>query len=251
MNSHQSKPTAKGAVIVTGAGRRIGRALVEYLSGVGHPVCLHYFRSDDSAEQVASSLRDRGGQVVTVKADLAQSTEAVQQIFSACTTLGAPQILINNAAIFTAQSLHEVDGPSFDETIAVNLKAPTLLCRQFASAASSGQIINIADWRGLRPIPGHLSYTLSKAGLIALTEMLALELAPRIRVNAIALGAILPAETGADEELDIESRNPLRRAGGITAVVSAVDYLLNTPFVTGETLRLTGGEELAIQRGRE
>jgi len=189
--------------------------------------------------------------VVTVKADLAQSTEAVQQIFSACTTLGAPQILINNAAIFTAQSLHEVDGPSFDETIAVNLKAPTLLCRQFASAASSGQIINIADWRGLRPIPGHLSYTLSKAGLIALTEMLALELAPRIRVNAIALGAILPAETGADEELDIESRNPLRRAGGITAVVSAVDYLLNTPFVTGETLRLTGGEELAIQRGRE
>jgi pteridine reductase len=251
VNSQQNKQTVKTAVIVTGAGRRIGRVLVEYFAAKGHPVCLHYFRSGDAAESLASSLRDRGATVVTVKADLAQTTQAVRKIFAACTDIGTPQILVNNAAIFSAESLLQVDGPSFDETIAVNLKAPTLLSRQFASVASSGQIINMADWRGLRPIPGHLSYTLSKAGLIALTEMLALELAPAIRVNAIASGAILPAESGADEGLDMDARNPLRRAGGTEAIVSAVDYLVNTSFVTGEILRLTGGEELAIQRGHK
>jgi NAD(P)-dependent dehydrogenase (short-subunit alcohol dehydrogenase family) len=238
-----------GVVIVTGAAKRVGRAIVENLAELGYPICIHYFRSSDEAESLAAQIRARGGRVVTVGADLTHSEAAARAILDACLKLGMPTTLINNASSFFPESLGDATADSFDSTMATNVKTPLILSREFAKVAPTGQIINVADWRGLHPIPGHLSYTLSKAALIALTQLLALELAPDIRVNAIAPGALLPASHGLPEELELSARNPLRRVGGTRAVVEAVDYLMKASFVTGEVLRVTGGEELAIQRG--
>jgi NAD(P)-dependent dehydrogenase (short-subunit alcohol dehydrogenase family) len=240
-----------GPVVVTGGAKRVGRSIVEYFASRGHPVCIHYFRSGDDAESLAEQIGEQGGRVVTVQADLTQSEEAAQRIMSACLSLGTPTALINNAAAFRPESLAETTAESFDTTLATNVKTPLVLSREFAKIATVGQIINIADWRGLHPIPGHLTYTLSKAALIAMTQLLAQELAPNIRVNAIAPGALLPASHGLDQGIDLAARNPLRRPGGTEAVVNAVDYLMKASFVTGEILRVTGGEELAIQRGHE
>jgi pteridine reductase len=130
----------------------------------------------------------------------------------------------------------------------VNLKAPAFLCREFAARHQAGQpaaIVNIADWRGLRPVPGHFSYTLTKAGLVALTQLLALELAPDIRVNAVAPGAILPPPgAGSDVLQRLAQQVPLKRHGGPADITEAILYLLRADFVTGEVLCVTGGEHL-------
>lgn len=252
---HTSVPIDIGPVIITGCALRVGRAIAEHLAARGYPICIHYRHSASAANILAAGIRDRGGSAVTVAADFTEPAKAVEQIYSACSTLGRPTLLINNASVFAAESLMEITSESFDATMATNLKAPLLLSQRFADCWSGAhshgadpQIINIADWRGLRPIPGHLTYTLTKASLIALTELLALELAPTIRVNAIAPGALLPASSG-PEPTPLERRNPLLQVGGTEAVVRAIEYLCTARFVTGEVMKVTGGEELAIQRG--
>lgn len=231
-------------MIVTGSAKRVGRAVVEHLASLGHPVCIHFFQSAKDAQSLATRIREQGGQAVTVGADLTDSEGAARAIMESCQQLGTPVALINNASVFMPESLSEATADSFDKTLATNVKTPLILSREFAKLAKVGQIINIADWRGLHPIPGHLTYTLSKATLITLTQLLAQELAPNIRVNAIAPGALLPASHGLDGDVELADRNPLRRAGGTEAVVTAVEYLMKAKFVTGEVLRVTGGEEL-------
>lgn len=233
--------------VVTGAAKRLGKAIALSLADAGCDVCLHYGRSRDAVEETAAEVRARGVRSVAVPADLSSPRDAAETIFTAAEQLGSVGILINSAAIFGEGTLLTTTDDDWDRHFAVNLRAPFHLCREFArrhAAGTPGQIVNIADWRATRPGTGHLAYTLTKSALVTLTRILALELAPDMQVNAIAPGAILPAvdsDVAAFERL--ADGIPLRRTGGPKDVTDAVLYLLRSAFVTGELLHVTGGEE--------
>ncbi len=243
-----SQLTDKVAV-VTGAGVRIGRAIALGLAEAGADVCVHYGHSAKAADETANVVRALGRRASLVQADLSDAVASARRIIDhAVTELGRVDILVNNAAVFEAVSLAELDEAVWDRHLAIDLKAACFLCREFALAletGSRGHIVNIADWRAERPVPGHLPYTVAKAGLVALTKLLAVELAPQVQVNAVAPGAILPPP-GEDERFLAErAKNiPLRCSGRTEDVVQAVVYLLQSDFVTGEVLHVTGGEQL-------
>ena len=248
--------------LVTGGAVRIGRALVDRLLQAGVRVCVHSHRpvaeivklfpeapvtrslSEDAPVGAGSATS-----LCFVSADLSNPVTAARTVVAqAVQELGTIDFLINNAAIFEPGTLVTTDEASWDRQLTLNLKAPTFLCQAFAKqvpANSVGKIVNIIDWRGLRPPVGHLAYTISKAGLVALTQVLAQELAPRILVNGIAPGAILPPP-GADQDhlQRITKRIPLRRTGSPADIAEALIYLLQADFVTGEILSVTGGEGL-------
>lgn len=235
--------------LVTGGAIRIGRALVERLLERGLSVAVHFGHSTESAEELLRASASEQTRVRLVQGDLSAGASSAERVFSAAQeALGTIDVLINNAAIFHPDSLESLSAEQFHRHMAINLEAPLFLAQAFAKALPSerrGHIINLADWRAMRPVPGHLAYTISKAGLVAATKMLAAELAPRIQVNAIAPGAILPpAGADADYEQQLVRRNPLQRVGGARAIVHAAEYLLDSDFVTGEVLMVTGGEEL-------
>ena len=237
-------------VIITGAAVRLGKAMAVRLAGEGANVCVHYGHSNDEAEETLCLLQSSGIKAVCVQADLAEETpSAAARIFDAAEgEIGPVNLLVNSAAIFEPSTLREITEDDWDRHFSINLKAPTWLSKEFANRLpeeSPGSIINIVDWRGLRPQPGHLAYTLTKSGLVSLTKLLAQELAPRVRVNAIAPGAILPPP-GADEDhlTRLREKIPLRKTGRPDDITDAVVYLACAPYVTGQILSVTGGEEL-------
>ncbi|MGE0375799.1 MAG: SDR family oxidoreductase [Planctomycetaceae bacterium] len=237
--------------VVTGGAVRVGRALCLMLARNGARICLHYGRSRDAAEQTALDIRALGGEVVTVQSDLLQPELAAETILSAAVqSFGRINVLVNSAAIFEPGTLRDTTPDDWDRHQRINLLAPVCLSRRFADHVPSdgqGAIINIADWRALRPQPGHLAYTLSKAGLVCLTQILAQELAPRIRVNAIAPGAILPSTSADPSEFEqLAEVIPLGRTGHPGDIAGAALYLLQSDFVTGEVLHVTGGQHLCI-----
>lgn len=236
--------------VVTGGAVRIGREVSLALAREGARVCVHYGRSQSEAERTASEIRAAGGEAVTVQADLMEPEAAAEKIFSAAVSRwGFVDVLINSAAIFESGSLLATTSDTWDRHHRINLQTPVWLSREFARRLPpdrDGAMINIVDWRAVRPQPGHLAYTLSKAGLVCLTQILAQELAPRIRVNAIAPGAILPAPGVTPAEFDrLADQIPLRRTGNTSDIVRAAMYLLQSDFVTGEILHVTGGQQLA------
>lgn len=237
-------------VLVTGAAQRVGREIALALARRGCRIALHYLSSMDAAEATAGEIRAEGVECEIVRADLSRPVEAAVAMFEQLE--GAdflPDHLVHNASIFEPGNLFETDESLWDRHFAINLKAPFFLSREFArcitARSASGAIVSIADWRGLRPVPGHDAYTLSKAGLIAMTKLLAGELAPSIRVNAVAPGAVLPVAGDATGQADRAATSiPLRRAGTPADVAGAVVFLLESPFVTGEVLTVDGGEGL-------
>ncbi|HID20812.1 MAG TPA: SDR family oxidoreductase [Planctomycetaceae bacterium] len=235
--------------IVTGGGVRIGRAIAEGLAQQGVRVCVHFGRSRQQAEQLTRSLREAGGHAACVSADLRQPVQAAATIFEfAHKTFGRVDILINSAAIFEASSCAEATEEQWDRHVAINLKAPFFLTQALARSIGDrrGHVVHVADWRAVRPSRGHVIYSLTKNGLVALTRLLALELAPAIQVNALALGAILPPEGQSTwtEAASLLQKIPLRQVGSPEAVVEAVLFLLRSDFITGEVLHITGGQEL-------
>jgi pteridine reductase len=246
----QSKLRLSGRVaVVTGAGVRLGRAIALALAGEGADIVVHYGRSRDDAERTAAAIRDLGRRAVTVSADLAHPAAAATTIFDAAATLGSADVLVNSAAIFEDASLAATTDELYDRHLAINLKAPCFLCREFVRRLPAGRtacIVNLADWRAETPPADFLAYTLSKAGVVALTKALALQLAPQVRVNAIAPGAMLPPP-GEEEEPWRSTKLPeipLRRTGSPDDIAAAAVYLVNSNFVTGEVLHVTGGEHL-------
>ncbi|MEZ6099552.1 MAG: SDR family oxidoreductase [Pirellulaceae bacterium] len=240
--SSSSAPVA----LVTGGAVRLGRSLAVALAHDGFDIVVHYHSSASEANAVCGEISAIGRRAVALAADLAAGEAAVDELWQGVAPWGdAPCLLVNSAAIFASESLQEFSSSRFAQHIAINLQAPLLLSRRFARDLSwaEGQIINIVDWRGLHPQPGHLSYTLAKAGLVAATRLLARELAPRIRVNAIAPGAILPPP-GADRSYleAIAEQVPLQRTGSPKDIVDAMLYLAHAPFVTGQILEVTGGQ---------
>jgi NAD(P)-dependent dehydrogenase (short-subunit alcohol dehydrogenase family) len=239
--------------IVTGGGVRLGRAISLALAAAGMRVCVHFGHSCDEAAETVDRICTQGVKAIAVQADFCEPVSATQFVMqSALDEFGEVDVLINSAAIFEQAGLEGTDESLWDRHFDVNLKAPVFLCKEFArqfSAGRRGHIVNISDWRATRPGTGYLAYTLTKSGLTTLTRMLAQELAPNVQVNAVAPGAILPPPGGDEAAFaKLAERIPLGRTGTVHDVTDAVLFLLQSDFITGEVLHISGGEQIAGTR---
>ncbi len=235
--------------IVTGGAVRIGRAISLALAQAGARILVHYSGSAEAARSTVEQITSSGGRAESVSADFTKPVQAARTVVAAALDHFAQvDMLINSAAIFARGSLAATTEPDWDRHFAINLKTPAFLCQEFAARhnpGGAGAIVNIADWRGLHPVPGYLAYTLTKSAVVAMTRLLALELAPAIRVNAVAPGAILPPPGSTPEDLNrMAEQLPLKRHGSVDDVTAAVLFLLRSDFVTGEVLYVTGGQHL-------
>jgi pteridine reductase len=235
--------------IVTGGAVRLGRALSLALANAGASVVVHYSHSESDAVETLRQIAELGRDAVSVSADLSHSTAASKQVMTAAIAhFGRVDILVNSAAIFEPGTLASTTEAQWDKHFSINLKSAFFLSQEFATRRTTGQsgvIINIADWRGLHPVPGNIAYSLTKSGIVMLTRLLAQELAPEVRVNAIAPGAILPPPGRDQHDLEkLAEQIPLRRSGSTDDVTSAALYLIQADYVTGEVLYVTGGQHL-------
>ena len=239
----------RGAVaLVTGGAHRVGRAIALALAGAGCDVFVHYGTSADEAIATAEEIRSLGVRAAIGSADLEDHSAGEELIAAATEELGPVTVLVNSASGFPRDTLLTLDPETFHRTLHVTLVAPVMLTRAFAIALSEdreGVVVNITDWRTARPYPDHFSYSVAKGALDAFTRTAAVALAPRIRVNAVALGAILPPP-GKDSAYlrELAGTLPLRRTGNPRLIAEAVLYLIGSDFTTGEILRVAGGAHL-------
>ncbi len=233
--------------LITGAGKRIGKAFALAISEFGGNVAIHYGRSADAAEETAEIARTHGVQAITLQADL-RDEEAVQALVpKASKDLGTVHWLINNASVFEDLTASETDIEAWTAHLSINLTAPFILSQALISQldAEPGAILNMLDWRALRPGADHFAYTISKAGLVALTKSSAQAYAPQVRVNGLALGAILPPPGASDYDPAIVEDVPAARWGSVEETVNAMLFLMAGPeFITGEIIHLDGGRHL-------
>jgi pteridine reductase len=227
---------------------RLGKALALALAEEGVGLAIHYNRSSDPAEQTVAEIQALGRDAVAIQGDLSLPGQAPAIVERAADRLGELDILVNSAAIFEPGDLAQTTEVGWDKHFVINLKAPFFLSQAFAAHVGRNRparIVNLADWRGLRPDPDYLAYSLTKAGVMAMTKGLALALAPNIQVNAIAPGAILPPPGKDQAHLErLAGEIPLRHVGSPAEIVGTLLYLLRSDFVTGETLFVTGGQHL-------
>ena len=234
--------------VVTGGAHRIGRALTLGLASAGANVYIHYNRSAELAEETASLARQKGVNAVVGPADLGDPRIGQQLIADATSTLGPISILVNSASGFPRDRFQSVGLDEWRDTLDLTLASPVFLTQAFASALagdSEGAVVNVTDVKTANPYREHFSYVVAKGGLDVFTRAAALALAPRIRVNAVALGVVLPPP-GEDDEYArrLASKVPMRRPGGAEPVASAVLALIENDFVTGEIIRVDGGGHL-------
>jgi pteridine reductase len=231
-------------VLVTGGARRVGKIFALTCARAGADVVIHHGHSDEEAEKVGEEITGLGRRCWIFKADLNDASQAqslIPQINESTPLHG----LVNSAAIFEPLSLEKTSIEDWEKHIAVNLTAPFLLSQAFAKQAADGaRIVNIIDWRALRPAADHFPYTISKAALASMTESLAVALAPKIIVNGLALGAILPPSDGKATP-NITKSIPMGRWAEEQEVEQALLFLLTCPaYITGEIIRLDGGRHL-------
>lgn len=231
--------------LVTGGARRIGRALVEMLAQEGFAVAIHCRESVHDAEALLAQI---GGRGCIVKADLACEVDTRGLVARVQDTLGPIGVLVNNASVFTRDEVGDVTRESWDRHLEPNLRAPFVLAQDMATALpadAEGMVLNILDQRVWNLTPHFVTYTLSKAGLWTLTQSLALALAPRLRVNAIGPGPVLPAVGQSEEHFQAMcDRTPLGRGASPAEIAAAARMLLALPSVTGQMLALDGGQHL-------
>jgi NAD(P)-dependent dehydrogenase (short-subunit alcohol dehydrogenase family) len=239
------------AVLITG-GKRIGAVVAADLARRGADVALAYNRSSREAEEAAASVREAGRRAVVIRVDLSDASACRRLVDEAAAALGRLDILINMASVYTEVPFDETDETRWDAVIDVDLKAAFLCARAAAPhmrAAGGGRIINFSDWIAVSGRPrykGYLPYYVAKRGIIGLSEALALELAgDQILVNTVAPGPILaPPGTSTEEFAAVEASTPLGRWGGEVEIAKAVAFLIESDFVTGETLRVDGGRHV-------
>ncbi len=234
--------------LVTGGGVRVGRALALGLAGAGADVFVHYHRSSAGAEATAADIRTGGTRAAIGSADLADPAVAPDLVAAATSALGPVSILVNSASGFPTDTLTDVTVEGWRATFDVTLAGPMFLTQAFAAALPAdvgGAVVNITDVKTATPYRKHFSYMVAKGGVDTFTRAAALALAPRIRVNAVALGVILPPP-GEDQAYveRLAADLPLRRVGGTEPVVGAVLALIENDFVTGEIVRIDGGAHL-------
>ncbi len=236
-----------GTVLITGAARRIGKAIVDALAEDGWRIALHYGGSADEAEAGAADLRARGAEVALYEADLRDEAQVRGLIPRIAGEMGTLDCLVNNASVFERDSLGDAARESWDAHMEVNLRAPFVLTQAFADQyrGENGNIINILDQRVWNLTPHFSSYTLSKAGLWTLTQTTALALAPAIRVNGVGPGPTLPSPRQSEDRFREQwERTPLARRVGPQEIASAVRFILATPSMTGQMIALDSGQHL-------
>jgi pteridine reductase len=236
------------AALVTGAGRRMGRAFASALAGRGMHVALHFNASKDGAESLRAEIEGRGGRAACLQADLADPVAARELAPRAAAALGGLDVLVNSAAVMHHVDFGHTTPALYDEVMHLNLRSVFFVSQGAVPflRQSGGKIINLADLGGLEPWPGYAAHSLSKAGVVMLTRLLAKELAPGVTVNAIAPGAVLvPDDYDEAERQRLADSTPLRRLGQPSDAVEAMLYLLErADFVTGDVLVVDGGRLL-------
>ncbi len=232
--------------LVTGGARRVGAALVSALASCGVDVAIHHRDSGDAAEALAAVCRGRGVSAVVLQADLAVPGAAEALAAGAEEALGGVDILINSASTWESAPLGDVDRAMWDRALAVNLTAPMFLSQTLGAAMAArgfGRIISIGDVAGLRPWPHRAPHSVSKAGLVMLTRILAQAYAPHVLANAIVPGPVLvPDGAGAQVEVNLAATTVLGRIGTPGDVVDAMLYLVSAEYVTGQCLVVDGGQ---------
>jgi pteridine reductase len=233
--------------LVTGAGRRVGRALAVALGGQGMRVAAHYHASDRGARETAELIRKAGGTPTLVSADLTRKDAPAELVRDVLTELGGLDVLINSSAVMERTPLGSITAEQWDAMMALNLRAPFLLAQAAAPhlERAHGAIVNIADLAAFETWPAYIPHGISKAGVVYMTRALARTLAPNVRVNAVAPGAVLlPDGWTEDDAAKLRETTPLARLGSPDDVVGAMLYFLQSDYVTGETLIVDGGRHV-------
>lgn len=248
-------------ILITGAARRLGRLFALACAHNGADVIIHHAHSDEEAKQVKDEIESIGRQAHILASDFG-TPDAVSRLISLASDISPLYALVNNAAIFEPLSFNDTTLEDWNRHLNINLTAPFLLSQEFAkhllapavlggedaalsNAAIKGRIINIVDWRALRPAADHFPYTISKAALAAMTKSLAVALAPRITVNGLALGAILPPADDPSASEKIIENVPAKRWSEAGEVEEALLFLLTGPaYITGEIIHVDGGRHL-------
>lgn len=233
-------------IMITGGARRIGRSLALAVAKQGADLIIHHNQSAEEAASLQKEIRSLGRYAEIEQCDFsvpAEVHEFTERVFSS----GQVDAVINNASIFSDLNWETTTTEQWNRHHHINLLSPFLISQSFAKhfpPGKQGRIINLLDWRALRPGPDHLPYTISKAGLAALTKSLAISLAPAIIVNGLALGAILPPSDGGEIE-DLVSTLPVPRWAELSEVEDALIFLLSCPdYITGEIIHVDGGRHL-------
>lgn len=234
--------------IVTGGGVRVGRAIALALARSGVDVFIHYNRSAGPAERTAEEARAFGVRAAVGSVNLSDPTKAAALVDLAERSLGTPSILVNSASGFPADTITDITFDDWRATLDLTLASPIFATQAFAVALPhdlEGAVVNITDVRTQTPYREHFSYVIAKGGIDTFTKTAALQLAPRIRVNAVALGVILPPPNEDDDyAVKLAADLPLSRVGGTEPVVATVLSLLRNDFITGEIVRVDGGGHL-------
>jgi pteridine reductase len=233
--------------LVTGGSQRLGRAITLALGRAGADVIVHYYRSAEQAARVVDELRALGVKAAAVPGDLSVVADAERVVDEALAQWGRLDLLVNNAGIWGRTRIGTVTQERWDELINTNLRSAFFVAQRAAPAlrAARGAIVNIADVGALRPWKNYTPYLISKGGIVTLTEALAMDLAPEVRVNAIAPGPVLLPDDWTPEQAERTARGlPLRRVGRPEDVAQAVLYLAQAEYVTGVTLPVDGGQRL-------
>lgn len=240
------KPRGRVA-LVTGGARRVGRAIVLALAERGARVAIHHHTSSDDAASAVAAAEALGTEAWSVAYDLRDPAAPDRLVRDVVARFGALDILVNSAAVMQRTPLDEITPEQWDAIFALNLRAPFFVARAAAAAmrGRGGVIVNLADLAGLEVWPSYIPHGVSKAAVMQLTRALARTLAPEIRVNAVAPGAVLlPESWGEESAARLAATTPLKRLGSPADVAQAVLYLVEADYVTGDTLVVDGGRRL-------
>ncbi|MGR3269378.1 short chain dehydrogenase [Thalassococcus profundi] len=247
--------------LVTGAGKRLGRAMALYLADHGHDVAVHYASSAEAAEEVVAEIRARGRRAEAVQADLLSEAATQALVGRAAEVLGGPlTCLVNNASIFEYDNIETATRDSWDRHVESNLRAPFVLIQNFAAQVpapladdqdepvAQGLVINMLDQRVRKLTPEFMTYTIAKMGLWALTQTAAQALAPRVRVNAIGPGPTLRGGRQSEQHFARQrAATVLGRGSNPEDICAALGYFLSSPAITGQLLCVDGGQHLGWQ----
>ena len=240
------KPFSDQVALVTGSGKRLGREVALGLAQRGADVVIHYRSSGDAAREVVAEIEKLGRRSIAVQADLKDVSQIRSMFEQTAAQMGRLDILVNSAASFVQTEFAKTTEKEWNESLDTNVRAP-FFCSQAAAPLlkkTSGCIINFADVAGILGWTGYIPHSIAKAGVIMLTQCLAKELAPAVRVNAIAPGTITLPDDAPELEANFIKQAPLKRSGRPADIIDAVTYLATAKFVTGHTLVIDGGRVL-------
>lgn len=243
-----SSASTQGTVLITGAARRIGRALAIDFAGKGWQVAVHYNKSGEDAAALVELIERENGSAFALEADLRKPDAAEKLINQTADKVGAVTCLINNASLFEPDDIYSITPESWSAHIDTNLRSPVFLAQHFARrlpSGAQGNIINMLDQRVWNLTPDLLSYTTSKAALLTLTQTLAQALSPAIRVNAIGPGPTLPNKRQSEDDFHREIETTLlKRPVSLDEICACAHFILASPALTGQMIALDGGQHL-------